>query len=531
MRTFSSYGPIDAELHYHVPRAELIRQGERLLVGDSLEKGGHYITVWGPRQRGKTWVMQNILWRLRQDVRFEVVKLNLEHLKMASSTAVVVETIAADLIRRLNLAATSVNTFEQIYTLFTPQTLDKPLILMLDEFDSLPTAAINGLVGVFRNIYITRRDEADRPLAERSYRLHSVALIGVRSVLGVENVSGSPFNVQRSLHIPNLTSDEVAAMFGDYTQETGQAVESAVVEHLFTEVAGQPGLVSWFGELLTETYNRQAESITMADFEAVREAAIRRLPNSNILNIISKVKQPAYQAFILELFQTTEKIDFTYDNQIINFLYLNGVIDVETMSPAEQYVRFSCPFVQKRLFNYFADSLFKFGGQLHEPFADLADTVTDDRLELRRLLQRYEDYFQRNRAWLLRDVPRRATDLRVFEAVYHFNLYMYLSRFLEPYRSKVYPEFPTGNGQIDLLIRHGQRRYGLELKSFTTQREYNAALKQATRYAHRLNLTAVWLVMFVEQVDEQNRQKYEAIYVDEEYGVKVNPIFIQTGTM
>jgi hypothetical protein len=36
-----------------------------------------------------------------------------------------------------------------------------------------------------------------------------MALIGVRAVLGVENVKGSPFNVQRSVHIPNLTHDEV----------------------------------------------------------------------------------------------------------------------------------------------------------------------------------------------------------------------------------------------------------------------------------------------------------------------------------
>lgn len=48
------------------------------------------------------------------------------------------------------------------------------------------------------------------------------------------------------------------------------------------------------------------------------------------------------------------------------------------------------------------------------------------RLELKNLLRRYETYWRQNRTWLLRDVPRRASDLRVYEAVYHFNLYMYL---------------------------------------------------------------------------------------------------------
>ena len=51
---------------------------------------------------------------------------------------------------------------------------------------------------------------------EKDYLLHGLALIGVRAVLGVENVKGSPFNVQRSLHIPNLTHDEVVYLFDCY---------------------------------------------------------------------------------------------------------------------------------------------------------------------------------------------------------------------------------------------------------------------------------------------------------------------------
>ena len=41
---------------------------------------------------------------------------------------------------------------------------------------------------------------------------------------------GSPFNVQRSLHIPNLTFDEVQSMFLWYERESGQTGDSAVVE-------------------------------------------------------------------------------------------------------------------------------------------------------------------------------------------------------------------------------------------------------------------------------------------------------------
>ena len=90
---------------------------------------------------------------------------------------------------------------------------------------------------------------------QKTYLLHAVALIGVRSVLGIENQKGSPFNVQRSVHIPNLTFEEVEEMFKWYEKESGQVVEDEVLHALYDEMRGQPGLTCWFGELLTEMYN------------------------------------------------------------------------------------------------------------------------------------------------------------------------------------------------------------------------------------------------------------------------------------
>jgi len=98
----------------------------------------------------------------------------------------------------------------------------------------------------------------------------------------------------------------------------------------------------------------------------------------------------------------------------------------------------------------------------------LEDTITEDSLNVRNLLRRYEAYLKENRAWLLKDAPRRA-DLRVYEAVYHFNLYRYLASFLQGYDGQVWPEFPTGNGKADLIIRYAGEVYGVEVKSFSSQ--------------------------------------------------------------
>jgi hypothetical protein len=117
----------------------------------------------------------------------------------------------------------------------------------------------------------------------------------------------------------------------------------------------------------------------------------------------------------------------------------------------------------------------------------------------------------------------------VYEAVFHFNLYAYIEEFLRSKKGRVLPEFPTGNGKIDLLIQYQNKTYGIELKSFTDQPGYQQALEQAARYGKQLRLEEIHLVTFVDVIDEKNRQTYERSYLDPQTNVTVKPIFIQTG--
>ena len=85
------------------------------------------------------------------------------------------------------------------------------------------------------------------------------------------------------------------------------------------------------------------------------------------------------------------------------------------------------------------------------------------------------------------------------------------------------------NGKIDLVIRYEGTRYGLELKSYTNERAYYEALKQAAKYGKECGFPRVWLISFVEYVDETAHRKYEKEYIDQDTGVKVMPIFVETG--
>ena len=507
MRKFSSYGPVDKDLHYYVPRQALIDRACTQLVGENPNAPGHYLTVWAPPQRGKTWVMQEVVRRLQNNPRFDAVMLNVAHLRTETDAQKVMTFIARE------LAAQPSKEIAWFETTFTSTVLDKPLILILDEFDTLTAKVIEALTGVFRNIYISRQVES------RDLLLHGLALVGVTPLLAVD--TKVPYNIQRSFRIPDLTLEEVREMFAWYVRESGQAIEQAVIERLFRETRGHAGLTSWLGQLFTETYNEHKDRpITMAHFERAYTLA-HESPNERIAQLVRKACTAPYKDTVLGAFSSGPHVPFHYHDSVSHFLHTRGILDA---TPA----KFACPFIQRRLFSHFTGDLFGQMGRVHEPSADLSDTITQSSLNVENLLRRYETYLRENRDWLLKDTPRRA-DLRPYEVVYHFNLYRYLASFLQGHGGRMWPEFPTGNGKVDLIIRYAGKTYGVEVKSFSTQYEYREALRQAARYGERLELEEITLAFFVEYVDETNRARYEVAYEDEETGVTVRPVFVETG--
>ena len=504
MRRFHSYGPVDCEEHFCVPRTALVEQCVQHLVGGT-EKSGHYFTIWAPRQTGKTWLMRQARDEIERRFpnQFTVGTMSMQGIIFRDN-----ETGADPFLDRVGrlfkrffgLEIPNPSSWEQFAALFSrdSQLFDKPVVLFVDEFDSLPREVIDRLVTLFRDIYLNR-DE---------YVLHGLALIGVRAVLGVESLRGSPFNIQRSLHVPNFTAEETAELFRQYETESGQAVEPEVVAAVHDATRGQPGLVGWFGELLAEKYNPGvANPIGMTQWEDAYYGAMNREWNNTVLNLIKKAEGP-FAGHVLKLFSNPE-IPFSIRAEWCAYLYLNGIIDEEkTTTETGRRVsvcRFSSPFVQDCLFHAFTSDLV--GDDLPflpvEPLDDLSDVFSGSVLDIPALLDRYKGYLVRLKAagidpW--KDQPRRS-DLRLTEAVGHFHLFAWLQNAVGR-RCAINPEFPTGNGRVDLHLRCNEKRGLIEVKSFRERSELNEAKVQAAGYAKRLGFPAVTIALFIAVADE-----------------------------
>jgi len=500
MRRFHSYGPVDKDIHFSVPRTELVDRCLEQLIGYP-EKGGHYFTVWAPRQTGKTWLSRQVVLEIkaRYPDRFDILFFSLGVLRGISipnnQNSNDVPKAFSDIISEKFPHEPTITDWKAFRDLFSRNRglWDKPLILLIDEVDTLPFFWLDVLVGQFREMYLDRE----------SNWLHGLALIGVRAVLGVDSERGSPFNIQRSLHVPNFTLDEVTDLFDQYQRESGQVVDPEIVRSVYDATHGQPGLVGWFGELLTEKYNpERTASIDISAWNTVLRKALFVEWNNTVLNLVKKVRA-GYVFHVLKLFSDAN-VPFSLDADWCGYLYLNGVIEPETAidkdSNSIEVCRFSCPFIQKRLYNALTDDLI--GDRLPmlalDPLDDLADVFEGETLNLPSLLDRYKAYLVRMKARGLnpfKDQPRRS-DLNYTEAVGHFHLYAWMKEAVADI-CVISPEFPTGNGKVDLHLTCRNKIGIIEIKSFRSYAGTQKAISQAAAYARRLNLASVTVALFV----------------------------------
>ncbi len=507
MRHFHSYGPVSSKSHFCVARNDLIKQCTKQLVGDPQDEG-HYFTIWAPRQAGKTWLMRQVMLEIRrsygdQFTLFSFSLGNLRGMNMLSSKEIETPEFPqtlADILEDALPGHPQVSQWKDFSRLFSKEygLWERPLILLIDEADTAPAELLDLLVGRFRELYLNRQTN----------HLHGLALIGIRAVLGIDSERGSPFNIQRALHVPNFAEEEVKDLFNQYQEESGQTIAPEAVKQVYTSTCGQPGLVCWFGELLTDKYNADAGvKIDMNAWKLTWRKACTVEWNNTDLNLIKKARS-TYLPYVVELL-TKVDIPFKLHSEWCNYLYLNGIIDyvadVDEKGAESDFCRFSSPFVQECLYNALIEDLI--GDRIPilalDPLDELEEVFEDAELNVTALLERYKNYLARLKTrginpW--KDQPRRK-DLHYTEAVGHFHLYHWLQNAVGRI-CVISPEFPTGNGKVDLHLKCGEKSGLIEVKSFTGALQLKEGRKQAADYAKKCGLEAVAMALFAPLNDE-----------------------------
>ena len=498
MRIFNTSGPCNPAQHYTLMRERLVAQGEGLVAG------GRFFTIFAPRQAGKTTYFQLLFRRLAHQ-GYTPVWISLEGLKHATVEKFY-KVLGHDLQREVKLAGsdltvTLTDPIDLQFYLEQIQPQIKPLVLVIDEFESVPEVVLSDLLHTFRKIY--HRKEY--------YALHSLLLVGVSTLAELVVSSSSPFNIVDQLQIPYFTLAEVQELIGQHVQETGQVFRPEVIQAIYNNTQGQPGLVNGLCQHLVDVMAPdRTQPVTMAAFYPTLKYFLTERFDKNILNVVQKARTK--KEFMVKLLFGEAVIPFTVNDPDIAYLYANGVVD-----NVDGYVQLPAPLYSKALITAFrphSNGETQEYVSAHDTFRDYA---TADGLNLHAILQRYRDYVQR-RGFHAFDTEQ------LKEAAWHYSLDGFINFFIQQLGGDTLVEVPSGRGRTDILILYGDHRYIIETKIFVSQTQYQHGKQQLTDYLTTEGLQEGFYVVF-----SQKHTAADPLFFDETIaGKRIRTYIIRT---
>ena len=345
-RTFNTAGPQKTKLHYSIDPLSRFDLADIL----SLIHQERYFVLHAPRQTGKTSCMLALRDYLNKEGKYIAVYANVEggqalRNDVRGVVGTVVDTISREL--RIIVGNTSYNYIVEeskkvesgsvISEYFTQlsMALDKPLVLFIDEIDSLVG---DSLVSVLRQL---RSGYANRPDAFPQ----SVVLCGVRDVRDYRIVlsnqdivtGGSAFNIKaESLRLGNFSQEEIRELFMQHTHDTGQMFDEGCFPIIWSATEGQPWLVNAIGREVTykmqENRDRSVRITPEMIERAIENIIYRRETHIDIL--INILKEDRVRRVIQPIItKSTKASDYLIPTDDILYAEENGLITRERGKP------------------------------------------------------------------------------------------------------------------------------------------------------------------------------------------------------
>ncbi len=333
MRFFNTTGPIKPDRHYHIPPLDRLHLDEiRRLVAEE-----RYFVLHAPRQSGKTSALLAFQDLLNAEGDYRCVYVNVEGAQAArEDVARAIRVVLGQTARRARLAGDEflAGAWSRIWAEHGDGALgealadwaeasSKPLVLLIDEIDALVGDSLLSVLRQLRAGYDMRPDGFPQ----------SVVLCGVRDVrdyrirsgsAGTMVAGGSAFNVKAaSLRLGDFCQDEVLALLGQHTEETGQAFADAALDAMWAQTRGQPWLVNALAyemcfknqggtdrsKTVTEADVTEAD-VTEADVLEAREALIARR-ETHLDQLADKLQEERVRRVVAPLLAGGGQTEFT----------------------------------------------------------------------------------------------------------------------------------------------------------------------------------------------------------------------------
>jgi hypothetical protein len=507
---FNTTGLCNAEDHYMVDPFRNMYDNILNLINSK-----QYFLIHAPRQTGKTTFLHALAHRLNREGNYVAVVCSLES---AGYTSISVETANINFIKAIakmskfflgteNLSPDIAKYISEPsvlgdYLTDWCDTLNKPLVLLLDEVDALYDDVLISTLRQLRDGFQTRPNHFPQ----------TIALVGLRDIRDFRTRaradnpsigSGSPFNIKaKSFFLPAFSKEEVRGLLNQHTKDTGQVFSEEVLEKLYAYSGGQPWLTNALAnevvrEMLINDYSRE---ITLDLIEQAKERLIEQR-QTHLDSLADKIDDPRVRPIIMSII-TGDSPAFDGADDAIRYCRDLGIIS--TGNP----IQFANP-IYREIITRILTIGFSVG--INQDIAQTSWYINiDGTLNMDKLLDAFTDFYRWNsESWIDR--------YKYKEAGNQLFLMAFLQRIING-GGRIEREMATGNGRTDLVIFWKSQVITIEIKMHHDARSEPHGIQQLARYLDRLGQKTGYMVFFetksAVELSWENRIRREVHIVD-----------------
>ncbi|MEB3182318.1 MAG: AAA family ATPase [Nostocaceae cyanobacterium] len=483
-RWFNIAGPCKADKHYTLSATSRLPDLSLLIEQES------YFVVHAPRQTGKTTAMLALAQQLTATGRYAAVVVSVEvgsafnHDPSAAELAILEtwrDTIEDNLPPELQTPTWVYNAPGQRIRASLrawAQKIKRPLVLFIDEIDSLQDETLISVLRQLRDGYRSRPENFPS----------SVGLIGLRDVRDYKVASGgsdrlntsSPFNIKvSSITLRNFNAAEVQELYQQHTEETGQIFTVEATATAFDLTQGQPWLVNALAkEVVEKMVKDRSISITKEHILQAKEILIAR-QDTHLDSLAERLREPRIKAIIEPMLAGLELGNIPNDD--IQFVIDLGLCKMHPQGGLT---------IANPIYREVLPRVLTVTPMASLPVIAPTWLTPEGELNIDALLEAFIKFWRQHGEPLLGSTGYH-------EIAPHIVLMAFLHRVVNG-GGTLEREYAIGSDRMDLCLRYKDVTLGIELKVWRDKKRDPQAegIEQLESYLARLALNEGWLFVF-----------------------------------
>jgi ASC-1-like (ASCH) protein len=258
---------------------------------------------------------------------------------------------------------------------------------------------------------------------------------------------GSPFNIKEdSAVIGNFTKENVAQLFAQHTEETGQQIGQDAIDYVWEQSKGQPWIVNSLFKRATMRI-LDYEDYQTVNVEHLRQAREQMIlaRETHIESLAFRVKDP-HVRYVIEKLLTGE-----YASDLLNSDAFRQCLDLGLVANNDGEIGVANPVYREVLAREIS-----YNDQMMRPKPTFRWQKQDGTLDMDSLLKEFQKFWRKHsEVWEAKsDYP---------EAFPHLLLMAFLQRITNG-DGRIEREYAAGRGRMDLFIEYASSKYIIEVK-------------------------------------------------------------------